>query len=281
MDDRPGYLPPIAIDEVVRGGGIGEVLDSNSDRYKPGDLVFGMTGWQDYLLADEGAAAMQPIPAGVDPRLAMNVFGPTGMTAYFGMVDVGQVHEGDTVVVSAAAGATGSVAGQIARIKGAANVVGIAGTPEKCSWIVDELGYDAAIDYKNEDVSGSLRRLCPEGIDVYFDNVGGPILEACLAHMALNGRIVMCGAIALYNDTSPPPGPRNLFNLIIKRGRMQGFLVLDYLHRFPEAQLAMFEWLAEGKIKHAEHVVQGLEHALDALNLLFTGANIGKVIVEV
>ena len=280
MDDAPGYLAPIALGEVVRGGGLGEVVTSSCERYRPGDAVFGMTGWQDYVLADEGAAMVQTVPAGIEPGLALNVFGATGMTAYFGMVDVGKVKSGDTVVVSAAAGATGSVAGQIARIKGAANVVGIAGTPEKCAWITDELGYDAAINHRTEDVARALRRLCPEGIDLYFDNVGGDILDACLGQLALRGRVVLCGAIAAYNEASRPPGPKNVVNLIIKRGRMEGFLVLDYLDRFPEAQLAMAEWVSEGKVKHTEHVVDGLEHALDALNLLFTGANTGKVIVR-
>jgi hypothetical protein len=202
------------------------------------------------------------------------------MTAYFGMIDVGRVGEGDTVVVSGAAGATGSVAGQIARIKGAARVVGLAGTPEKCTWIVDDLGFDAAINYRSDDVAASLRSLCPDGIDLYYDNVGGDILETCLAQLALRARIVLCGAISVYNDTDRTPGPRNLFNLIIKRARMEGFLVLDYLDRFPEAQLDMFRWLAEGRIRHSEHIVEGLENAPEALNLLFTGGNTGKVIVK-
>jgi len=280
MDDAPGYLPPIALGEVVRAGGIGEVLATNSERYAVGDLVFGMPGWQDYVVADEGAAAMQVIPPGIDPTLVLGVFGVTGMTAYFGMIDVGRVAEGDTVVVSGAAGATGSVAGQIARIKGASRVVGLAGTPEKCAWIVDELGFDAAVDYRSDDVAASLRSLCPDGIDLYYDNVGGKILDICLAQLALRGRIVMCGAISVYNDMDRTSGPRNIFNLIIKRARMEGFLVLDYLDRFPEAQLDMAGWLGEGRVKHAEHVVDGLEHAPDALNLLFTGGNTGKVIVK-
>jgi NADPH-dependent curcumin reductase CurA len=220
------------------------------------------------------------IPPGIDPPMVLSVLGATGMTAYFGMIDVGGVSEGDTVVVSGAAGATGSVAGQIARIRGAGKVVGIAGTPEKCSWIVDALGFDAAVNYKTDDVAASLRSLCPEGIDLYYDNVGGTILDTCLAQLALRGRIVLCGAISMYNETSRPPGPRNIFNLIIKRGRMEGFLVLDYLDRFLEAQIDMVGWVAEGKVKHAEHVVDGLEHAPDALNLLFTGGNTGKVIVK-
>ncbi len=280
MDDRPGYLPPIGIDDVVRGGGVGEVVESTSDRYSPGDMVFGMTGWQDYVIADEGAAAMQVIPAGVAPGLALNVFGVNGMTAYFGLLDVGALRAGDTVVVSGAAGATGSIVGQIARIKGASRVVGLAGTKEKCAWVVDDLGFDAAVNYREENVVARLRSECPEGIDLYFDNVGGPILDACLAQLAMRGRVVLCGAISLYNAESPPPGPANYLNLLIKRGRMEGFIILDYLDRFPEAQADMFGWVAEGKVRSAEHVVDGLEHAPEALNLLFTGGNTGKVIVR-
>ena len=203
------------------------------------------------------------------------------MTAYFGLLDVGKLQEGDVVVVSGAAGATGSSVGQIAKIKGAGKVVGIAGGPEKCAWIVDELGFDAAIDYKGEDVAARLREECPDGIDLYFDNVGGEILDACLAQLALRGRVVLCGAIASYNDRGGRTGPANYRNLIIRRGRMEGFIILDYFDRLPAAQAELGSWLAEGKLKSVEHVVEGLEHAPDALNLLFTGGNTGKVLVKV
>ncbi len=281
MDDRVGYLPPIGIGEVIRSGGIAEVTESNCDRYAPGDLVFGMTGWQDWVLADEGVAAMQKLPPGVPPTSALNVFGITGMTAYFGLIDVGKVNEGDVVVVSGAAGATGSTVGQIARIKGASTVVGIAGSAEKCAWIVDELGFDAAINYKTDDVPAALRSACPDGIDLYFDNVGGPILNACLGQLALRGRVVLCGAIAGYNDQSKLVGPINYVNLIPRRGRMEGFIIIDYFDRFAEGQADIARWVAEGRIKSVEHVVEGLEQAPDALNLLFTGGNTGKVIVAV
>jgi NADPH-dependent curcumin reductase CurA len=280
MDDAPGYLPPIAIDEVVRSGGIAEVISSNSDEHKPGDLLFGFTGWQDYVLAN-AANGYQPLPDGVSPTLALSLFGITGMTAYFGMTDVGNVKEGDVVVVSGAAGATGSTAGQIAKIKGAAKVIGIAGGPDKCASIVDELGFDEAIDYKNEDVAARLREAAPDGIDLFFDNVGGAILDACLANLALRGRIVLCGAISGYNDRGAATGPANYANLIIKRGRMEGFLILDYFGRLDEGRAAVAGWLGEGKIKSSEHIVEGLENAPDALNLLFTGGNTGKVIVQV
>ncbi len=280
MDDAPGYLPPIAIGEVVRSGGVAEVVRSNSERHKPGDLLFGFTGWQDYVIASE-AAGYRDLPSGVSPTMALSLFGVTGMTAYFGLIDVGRVKEGDVVVVSGAAGATGSTVGQIAKIKGAAKVIGIAGGPGKCAWIVKELGFDEAIDYKSEDVAARLRETAPEGIDLYFDNVGGAILDACLAQLAMHGRIVLCGAIASYNDRSALTGPANYRNLIIKRGRMQGFLILDYFDRLPEGQAEVARWLAQGKIKSVEHVVEGLENAPDALNLLFTGGNTGKVIVQV
>jgi NADPH-dependent curcumin reductase CurA len=280
MDDAPGYLPPIAIDEVVRSGGIVEVISSNSDEHKPGDLLFGFSGWQDYVLAS-AANGYQPLPEGVSPTLALSLFGITGMTAYFGMTDVGNVKEGDVVVVSGAAGATGSTAGQIAKIKGAAKVIGIAGGPEKCASIVDELGFDEAIDYKNEDVAARLREAAPDGIDLFFDNVGGAILDACLANLALRGRIVLCGAISGYNDRGAASGPANYANLIIKRGRMEGFLILDYFGRLDEGRADVAGWLGEGKIKSSEHIVEGLENAPDALNLLFTGGNTGKVIVQV
>jgi len=281
MDDAPGYLPPIGIGEVIRSGGIGEVVRSNSDAYAEGQMLFGMTGWQDYLIADDGERAMQALPAALAPTSALSIFGITGMTAYFGMTDVGRVKEGDVVVVSGAAGATGSTAGQIARIKGAAKVVGIAGGPEKCRWIVDELGFDEAIDYKNENVTARLREACPDGIDLYFDNVGGEILNACLGQLALKGRVVLCGAISGYNSPEAPAGPVNYINLLIKRGRMEGFIILDYLDRFGAAQAEVGGWMAAGKLKSSEHLVEGLEHAPEALNLLFTGGNTGKVIVKV
>lgn len=281
MDDAPGYLPPIALGEVVRSGGVAEVLTSSCERYKPGDFVFGMTGWQDYVIADEGERTLQVLPPGVSPTAALGVLGLNGMTAYFGLIDVGHIKEGDTVVVSGAAGATGSSAGQIAKLKGAGRVVGIAGGPQKCAWLLDELGFDAAIDYKNEDVQERLRESCPDGIDLYFDNVGGEILNACLGQLALRGRVVLCGAISSYNASDRPPGPANYTALIIRRGRMEGFIILDYFDRIPQAQAEMAGWLAAGQIKAAEHIVEGLEHAPDALNLLFTGGNTGKVVVQV
>ena len=279
MDDVPSYLPPIQIDEVIRSGGVGEVVESRSDAYQQGQLVFGMTGWQDYAVIDAGERSMQVLPEGVPPGIAIGILGVTGMTAYFGVTDVGEIKEGDVAVVSGAAGATGSAAGQIARVRGAKKVVGIAGGADKCAFIVDELGFDEAIDYKNENVAARLHQACPDGIDLYFDNVGGSILNDCLANIAMRGRVVLCGAISTYNSDGPPPGPSNYLNLLVRRGRMEGFIILDYLDRFPAAQMEMAGWIAEGKIKSSEHLVEGLEKAPEALNLLFSGGNTGKVIV--
>jgi NADPH-dependent curcumin reductase CurA len=278
MRDRETYLPPIGIGEVIRSAALGEVVESNIDGLKPGDAVFGMLGWQDYALVDKGA---QVVPAGIAPETALGVLGVTGLTAYFGLLDVGRIKDGDVVVVSGAAGATGSVAGQVAKILGAKTVVGIAGSAEKCTWLLGTAGFDHAINYKADNVAAALRRACPDGIDLYWDNVGGPILNTCLAQLAMHGRVVLCGAIAQYNDAEPPPGPANYVALLTKRGRMEGFIVLDYADRFGEAQAKLFEWVATGRVHTAEQIVEGLEHAPEALNMLFTGANLGKVIVRV
>jgi len=280
MDDAPGYLPPIGIGDVVRSGGIGEVVASRIDALPVGATVFGMLGWQEYALADGGDSSMTVVPPGIDPAVVLGVLGVTGMTAYFGLKDIGQPKPGDTVVVSGAAGATGSVVGQLARIEGAGNVVGIAGSDEKCAWLVDELGFDHAVNYRTDDVAARIRATCPGGIDVYFDNVGGEILDACLANLAMRARVVLCGAISQYNEDHPV-GPRNYLQLIIKRARMEGFLILDYLDRFPAAQLEMAGWVMDGRIHHREHVVMGLDRAGEALNLLFSGGNTGKVVVTV
>ena len=280
MDDAPGYLPPIGIGEVVRSGGIGTVIESNSPRYNVGDLVFGTVGWQRYAIAGQGQQAMTVIPAGVDPLLAINVLGVTGLTAYFGMTDVGHIKQGDVVVVSGAAGATGSSAGQIAKILGAKTVIGIAGSADKCALLTNELGYDVAINYKTDNVAAALRAAAPKGVDLFFDNVGGDILDTVLAQLAMRGRVVLCGAISQYTTPGRPQGPANYLNLIIKRGSMEGFIILDYADRYGEAQGQLLTWLLEGKLHHAEHVLDGLERAPEGLNLLFTGGNTGKVIVR-
>ena len=270
------YLPAIAIGEPIRSGGLGTVVESNNDDLPIGATVFGMMGWQQYAVAGPDARV---IPDGIEPDAALSVFGVTGLTAYFGLLDVGEPKEGDTVLVSGAAGATGSVVGQIAKIKGC-RVVGIAGTDEKCAWLTDELGFDAAINYRSEDVSTAIGATCPNGVDIFFDNVGAEILEAGLDHLAMNARVVLCGAIAQYNDTEPRPGPPNLMNLVVQRSRMEGFLVLDYLDRADEAITDLVTWVLEGTLTYAVDVVDGLDNAPEALNRLFTGANTGKVMVR-
>jgi len=270
------YLPAIEIGAPIRSGGLGEVIESNNDAYPVGSTLFGMTGWQEYAVMGAGSNL---IPDGIDPTAALSVFGVTGLTAYFGLLDVGRPVAGETVLVSGAAGATGSVVGQIARIKGC-RVVGIAGSAEKCAWLVDELGFDAAINYKTDDVGKAIRAACPKGVDVFFDNVGGDILEAGIANLALRGRIVLCGAIATYNDDTPRPGPRNLSLLISQRGRMEGFIILDYMRRANEAIGELAGWVMGGDLKFAVDVVDGLDNAPTALDRLFTGANQGKVMVR-
>ena len=270
------YLPAIEIGAPIRSGGLGEVIESNNDAYPVGSTLFGMTGWQQYAVMGAGSNV---IPDGIDPTAALSVFGITGLTAYYGLLDVGKPVAGETVLVSGAAGATGSVVGQIARIKGC-RVVGIAGSDEKCAWLIDELGFDAAINYKTENVAQAIRAACPKGVDVFFDNVGGDILEAGLGNIAMHGRVVLCGAIATYNDEAPSPGPKNLTMLIINRGRMEGFIIIDYMDRADEAIGELAGWVMSGELKFAVDVVDGLDNAPVALDRLFSGANQGKVMVR-
>jgi NADPH-dependent curcumin reductase len=278
---RDTYLPAVAIGEVVRSGGAGRVEQSRNPGFAVGDLVQGLVGWQDYFRVPAAAAVgLTKLPPGVPIPMAMSVLGLTGLTAYFGLLDVGRPKEGETVVVSGAAGATGSIAGQIARIKGC-RTVGIAGGKEKCAWLVEKARFDAAIDYKSEDVGKRLRELCPKGIDVYFDNVGGDLLDVALARLAMRGRIVLCGAIAAYNDAEPRPGPKNYSNLIIKRGRMEGFLVFDYLKRAPEAAMELFGWVQSGQIENQVDMKEGLENAPATLRRLFQGENQGKQLLKI
>ena len=271
------YLPAIEFGEPIRSGGIGTVIESNNDDIAVGSTVFGMTGWQQYAVMDASATVL---PDGVEPEAALSVFGVTGLTAYFGLLEIGQPVEGDTVLVSGAAGATGSVVGQIAKIKGC-RVVGIAGTDEKCAMLTDEFGFDAAINYRTDDVAAAIASACPQGIDVFFDNVGGDILEAALDNLAMRARVVLCGAISQYNDTEPRPGPPNLMNLVIQRSRMEGFIILDFMDRAMEAMMQLGAWVMEGKLVYKTDVVDGLDNAPAALDRLFTGANLGKVMVKV
>lgn len=279
MNEADSYLPALAIGDVMRGGAIGVVEESKHPDFAAGDLVQGLLGWQQYSVSH--GAALTKLPKGLPvPMTAFfGLLGHIGLTAYFGLLDIGQPKPGETLVVSTAAGAVGSLVGQIGKIKGC-RVVGLTGSDEKCSWI-KELGFDAAINYKTENVAESLQRHCPEGIDVYFDNVGGAILEAVLNLINLRARISVCGMISQYNADRAAGGPANLANLIMKRARMEGFLCFDYANRAEEAFTALVGWLMQGKIQYRVDVVEGLENAPRALGKLFDGSNAGKLIVKV
>ena len=278
ISDARSYMPPVGIGEVMRGGCVAEVLDSRHHAFSPGELVFGMFGWQEYAVSD-GTGVLR-VPDGVAPTLALGALGWTSLTAYFGLTEIGKPVPGETVVVSGAAGATGSIVGQLARLRGA-RVIGIAGGPEKCDWVTRELGFDAAIDYRSEDVRARLKEQCPDGIDVYWDNVGGEILEAALGRLAVHARVVYCGAISSYNASSPPPGPRNYMQVLIRRARVEGFLVFDYVDRIDEALAELVPLVRSGQLRYREDIREGLDSAPAALGDLFTGANDGKLIVRV
>jgi NADPH-dependent curcumin reductase len=279
MSDARSYMPPVGIGEVMRAAGVGEVVASRHPAIAEGDVVTGITGVQEYAtLGGDGLTK-------VDPRLAplpvyLGALGLTGLTAYFGLLTVGRAREGDTVVVSGAAGAVGGVAGQIAKIKGC-RAVGIAGGPEKCRHVVEDLGFDACIDYKAENVARALRQHCPDGVDVYFDNVGGEILDAALAALARHARVVLCGAISQYNATDGMRGPANYMSLLVNRATMTGFLVFDYADRYAEAAQEMAGWLASGRLKTFEDIASGGVRAFpETLLRLFRGENTGKLVLE-
>ncbi|HYL94988.1 MAG TPA: NADP-dependent oxidoreductase [Terriglobales bacterium] len=279
MSPMRSYIPPVAIGDVMRALAAGRVISSNNPNFAVGDHVGGLFGVQEYALSN-GQGVNK-----IDTRVAplpkyLSVMGMPGMTAYFGFLDTGAPQPGNTVVVSAASGAVGSVVGQIAKIK-SCRAVGIVGGKQKCEYITRDLGFDAAIDYKNEDVSAALRKHCPNGIDVYFDNVGGDILDAVLTQINLGARIVICGAISQYNNTTPIKGPSNYFYLLIKRATMKGMLVTDFMDRYPQAAREMAGWMAAGKLKSREDIVEGLQNFPEALLKLFTGENFGKLILKV
>jgi NADPH-dependent curcumin reductase CurA len=279
MNEGRSYVPPIGIGEVMRGLTVGKVVESRHPELKSGDIVSGVLGWQHYAVAR--GKDLNRIPPGISPNVALGPLGMTGLTAYFGLLDVGQLKAGETVLVSGAAGAVGSIVGQIAKIQGC-RAVGIAGTDEKCRWLAEELGFDAIINYKTaKDLHEEIRKACPKGIDIYFDNVGGDILDTALRSLALHARVVICGAISQYNATEPVKGPSNYLALLVQRARMQGFVVFDYQSRYAEAQAQLGRWLAEGKLHHHEDVVEGLENAPRALLRLFDGSNTGKLMVKI
>ena len=278
MNDARSYVPPVGLGEVMRAIAVGEVVASRHPDWHEGDHAVGMLGLQEYGVLDAKAATkidakLVPLP------VYLSALGMPGMTAYFGLLDVGAPQPGQTVVVSAACGAVGALVGQIARIKGC-RTVGLAGGEEKCRYALDELGFDAVIDYKSEDIGRKLSDHCPKGIDVYFDNVGGEILDAALARLARHARVVICGAISQYNSTSVA-GPKNYLSLLVQHARMEGFVVFDYAKRYPEGMADMAGWLREGKLKSKEDVVEGLDTFPETLQKLFTGQNFGKLVLKV
>jgi NADPH-dependent curcumin reductase CurA len=279
MIDRKSYIPPFQIGQTLEGGSVGEVLESKNDQFNPGDIVVSFLGWREFFVSD-GTGLTKIDPGNAPVQTYLGTLGMPGLTAYCGLLEIGQPEEGETVFVSAAAGAVGSIVSQIAKIKGC-RVVGSAGSDEKVAWLKEEAGVDEAFNYKFAgDLVETVGRLCPNGIDVYYENVGGRHLEAALEHMNTYGRLVMCGVIDQYNTTDPPAGPSNLGYVIAKQLRMQGFIVMDYMDRMPQFFADMGKWIAEGKIKWKETVMEGIENAPAAFIGLFKGKNIGKMVVK-
>ncbi len=279
MNDMRSYIPPVGLGEVMRAGAVGEVVEANAPGWQKGDHAVGAFGVQEYAAVD--AAGAQKADAGMAPLpLFISALGMPGLTAYFGLMDIGAPQPGQTVVVSAASGAVGALVGQIAKINGA-RAVGIAGGPAKCRYVTEELGFDACIDYKGENVGDGLSRHCPKGIDVYFDNVGGDILDQALARLARRARVVICGAISQYNETGPVSGPKNYLSLLVNNARMEGFVVFNYQSRYPEGLAALAGWIKSGQLKSKEDIVEGIETFPETLLKLFTGANFGKLMLKV
>jgi NADPH-dependent curcumin reductase CurA len=280
INDTPTYLPPVGIGEVMRGGGLGEVVASKNSNYPVGQTVQGLVGWQEYAVATD-AMFLLPVNVaeGVSPSAYLGALGTTGLTAWLGIRDIGKPQPGETVVVSAAAGAVGSVAGQLAKLSGA-RVVGIAGGPEKCTLLTDQLGFDAAVDHRADDWAAQLAAATPNGIDVDFENVGGVIMDAIFARLNIGARVALCGLISGYNSVHPPPGPRAFGNLLVQRATLQGFIVLDHFDRAPEAIGEISGLIAEGKLTALETVVEGFEQLPTAINMLFEGKNVGKLVVK-
>lgn len=279
LNDAKSYIAPVKVGDVMRAGTVGEVIDSKHADFAIGDYVSGHNGVQSYAVSD-GTGLYK-----VDPNLAplsyyLGVLGMPGMTGYFGLLKTGEPKAGETVVVSGAAGAVGSLVGQIAKIKGC-RVVGIAGGHGKCQFLVDELGFDAAIDYKNENVKKALKQACPNGVDVYFDNVGGDILDDVLTQINLRARIVICGAISQYNNTTPVKGPSNYLSLLVNRARMEGIVVFDNVKEYPTAMTDIAGWIQSGDIKVKDHIVNGIDTFPETLMMLFNGENFGKLVLKV
>ena len=279
INEGRSYIAPVELNDVMRAGGVGKVIESKNATFNVGDYVYGQTGVQQYMLTD-GKGYHK-----VDPSLAplptyLGTLGMPGMTAYFGILEVGELKEGDAVLVSGAAGAVGSIVGQIAKIKGC-TVIGMAGGADKCKYLVEELGFDGAIDYKNDNVATKIKEYFPKGIDVYFDNVGGEILDLALGRLAMHGRIVICGAISQYNNKTAIKGPSNYMSLLVNRGTMRGMVVFDYAKDYQKAAMQMGQWMLQGKLKSKEDVYEGIENFHDTFLRLFSGEKLGKLVLKV
>lgn len=279
MNNMKSYIEPMQIGDVMRAGSIGEVVDSKHEHFKKGMVLSGWGGVQQYVATD--GKGWYPVDTSLAPMPTyIGTLGMPGMTAYFGLLEVGQLKEGDTVVVSGAAGAVGSIVGQIAKIKNC-KVVGIAGGSEKCSYLTEQLGFDGAVDYKNDNIKTKIRRLCPNGIDVYFDNVGGDILDIALAQLSRGARVVICGAISQYNNTTAIKGPSNYLSLLVNRASMKGFVVFDYKDSYQEAAQQMGQWISNGELKAKEDIYEGIENFYETFLRLFSGEKLGKLVLKI
>lgn len=274
--DPDSYIPPVGLGEVMRSSGLGEVLESNHPGFAVGDRVMGIMGWAEYYLGS--GEGLRPVPEGLDAEMALSVFALPGLTAIQGLYGFSEPKAGETILVSGAAGSVGSLVGQLAKADGL-NVIGVAGSDEKCSWLSDELGFDGAINYKTDNINARLSELAPNGIDMYFENTGGAIQQHVFDHMNAHGRIVVCGMIADYNATTPSPGP-NWIPIVKKRLSIQGFAMPDHFGELPSLIKKLTPYVMAGQIKHRAHVIEGLESSIDGLDLLFTGGNKGKLIVK-
>ena len=279
MENRGGYMAPLAIGDVMRAFGVGEIVESQSDRFKAGEFICGLLGWQQYSLMDGADASLYTVDPSYPLSAYLGVLGVTGFTAYFGLLDIGKPKEGEVVVISGAGGAVGTTAGQIAKLKGC-RVIGIAGSDEKNLWLKESLGFDEVINYKTENVADKLDEYCPNGMDIYFDNVGGDVLDLALDRLRKFARVVLCGGISRYNKTGQIPGPENYFNLIFRSALMQGYIVGDYQARYPEALDNLKAWLESGKLQYAEDIQPGIENLPDTMMRLFDGRNKGKQLAK-
>ena len=280
MSDAKSYLPPIELGAPVRSGTLSQIVKSNAQGWPPGQIVQALAAWESYSVVPAAQLHGRVVPVeGVPLQSMLSVLGGTGLTAYFGLLEVGQPKAGETVLVSAAAGGVGSIVGQIARIKGC-RAVGLTGSDEKCRWLTDELGYDAALNYRTVDLRLALKEVCPKGVDVFFDSVGGSILDTVLTRINRRARVALCGAISQINATSLPPGPRNYLQLLAKSARMEGFTTLDFADRYDEARADLAAWIREGKLRYRDEIVEGIENAPSHLLRLFSGEHRGKLMVK-